>query len=160
MTGGANGIGAACVAQLRDAGARVAVLDLADASGADESLEVDVADEAGVVAAIADVERRFGGLDVAILSAGVGGSMPLLDLTTREWDRVVGVNLRGAFVCLRESARAMAANAPASGGAIVAITSISGFLSERLMAHYAVSKAGLAQLVRSAVASWVRSGSA
>jgi NAD(P)-dependent dehydrogenase (short-subunit alcohol dehydrogenase family) len=150
VTGGANGIGAACVAQLRDAGARVAVLDIMDASGADASLAVDVADEAAVVAAVSNIARRFGGLDIAILSAGVGGSMPLLDLTTQEWDRVVGTNLRGAFVCLRECARAMAANAPAPGGAIVAITSISGFLSERLMAHYATSKAGLAQLVRSA----------
>jgi NAD(P)-dependent dehydrogenase (short-subunit alcohol dehydrogenase family) len=87
---------------------------------------------------------------VAILSAGVGGSAPLLDLTTQEWDRVIGVNLRGAFVCLRECARVMAASAPARGGAIVAVTSISGFLSDRLMAHYAASKAGLAQLVRSA----------
>jgi NAD(P)-dependent dehydrogenase (short-subunit alcohol dehydrogenase family) len=150
VTGGAGGIGAACVAQLRTAGARVAVLDLADAPGADVSLAVDVADEAAVVDAVADAARHFGGLDVAILSAGVGGSAALLDLTTQEWDRVVGVNLRGAFVCLRECARAMKATAPARGGAIVAITSISGFLGDRLMAHYAASKAGLAQLVRSA----------
>lgn len=150
VTGGAQGIGAACVAQLRDAGSRVASLDLVDASAADLSLTVDVADESAVVEAVAAVTRQFGGLDVAILSAGVGGSAPLLDLTTEEWDRVVGVNLRGAFVCLRECARAMAANPPSQGGAIVAITSISGFLSDRLMAHYAASKAGLAQLVRSA----------
>jgi NAD(P)-dependent dehydrogenase (short-subunit alcohol dehydrogenase family) len=150
VTGGANGIGAACVARLREAGARVAVLDIVDASGSDLSLDVDVADETQVVAAVADVAQHFGGLDIAILSAGVGGSMPLLDLTTREWDRVVGVNLRGAFICLRECARTMAANAPAPGGVIVAVTSISGFLSDRLMAHYGASKAGLAQLVRSA----------
>jgi NAD(P)-dependent dehydrogenase (short-subunit alcohol dehydrogenase family) len=149
VTGGANGIGAACVSQLREAGASVAVLDVVDAPGGD-SLAVDVADEQAVVAAVGEVARRFGGLDIAILSAGVGGSAPLLDLSTDEWDRVVGVNLRGAFVCLRECARAMAANEPVAGGAIVAITSISGFLSDRLMAHYAASKAGLAQLVRSA----------
>ena len=150
VTGGAGGIGAACVEQLRTAGARVAVLDLAAAPAAEASFTVDVADESAVVAAVADVAQRFGGLDVAILSAGVGGSAPLLDLTTQEWDRVVGVNLRGAFVCLRECARAMTPTAPRSGGAIVAVTSISGFLSDRLMAHYAASKAGLAQLVRSA----------
>lgn len=80
-----------------------------------------------------------------MLSAGVGGSAPLLDMTTAEWDRVVNVNLRGAFVCLRECARAMA-----RGGAIIAITSVSGFLVDRTMAHYSASKAGLAQLVRSA----------
>jgi len=150
VTGGAQGIGAACVAQLQVAGAHVAVLDLVTAPSADASRVVDVAEEAAVVAAVSSVVQRFGGLDVAILSAGVGGSAPFLDLTTQEWDRVVGVNLRGAFVCLRECARAMAKNTPAPGGAIVAVTSISGFLSDRLMAHYAASKAGLAQLVRSA----------
>jgi NAD(P)-dependent dehydrogenase (short-subunit alcohol dehydrogenase family) len=105
-----------------------------------------------VVAGFRDAVGRLGGLDVAILSAGVGGSAPLLDMTTQEWDRVMNVNLRGAFVSLREAARAMttadATDGP--GGVIVAVTSISGFLSERLMAHYGVSKAGLAQLVRAA----------
>ena len=144
VTGGASGIGAACVTQLRAAGARVAVLDLADAPAADASFRVDVADEDAVVAGVRRAVSGLGGLDVAILSAGVGGSAPLLDLTAAEWDRVLNVNLRGAFVSLRECARAM------SGGSIVAVTSISGFLSERRMAHYAVSKAGLAQLVRSA----------
>ncbi len=144
VTGGASGIGAACVAQLRDAGARVVVLDLVEVPGTEASVRVDVADEESVVAAVARAVAQLGGLDIAILSAGVGGSAAVLDLTTQEWDRVLDVNLRGAFVCLRESARAMT-----GGGVIVAVTSISGFLSERLMVHYAVSKAGLAQLVRS-----------
>ncbi len=145
VTGGASGIGAACVAQLRGAGARVVSLDLDDAPDADWSVRADIADEDAVVAGVSEAVTQLGGLDVAVLSAGVGGSAALLDMTTQEWDRVLNVNLRGAFVSLRECARAMT-----GGGAIVAVTSISGFLSERLMAHYAVSKAGLAQLVRSA----------
>ncbi len=151
VTGGASGIGAACVEQLRDAGARVVVLDLTGTAAADGFVRVDVGDEEAVVAGVRDAVRQLGGLDIAILSAGVGGSASLLDMTTQEWDRVLDVNLRGAFVCLRECARAMN-DGPSTGvnGAIVAVTSISGFLSDRLMAHYAVSKAGLAQLVRSA----------
>ncbi|HWS44515.1 MAG TPA: SDR family NAD(P)-dependent oxidoreductase [Acidimicrobiia bacterium] len=147
VTGGASGIGAACVARLQAAGARVGVLDVAAAPAADVSCIVDVGDEPAVVEGVRDAVAQLGGLDVAVLSAGVGGSAPLLELTTDEWDRVVRVNLRGAFVCLRECARVMAS---ARGGAIVAITSISGFLTERSMAHYSVSKAALAQLVRSA----------
>ena len=58
----------------------------------------------------------------------------------------MNVNLRGAFVWLREVAR----DAMKTGGAIVAVTSVSGFLADRGMAHYSVSKAGLGQLVRSA----------
>jgi NAD(P)-dependent dehydrogenase (short-subunit alcohol dehydrogenase family) len=155
VTGGASGIGAACVARLRDADARVVVLDLVETGAADGSFRVDVADEDAVIAGVRQAAALLGGLDVAILSAGVGGSTPLLDLTTEEWDRVLDVNLRGAFVSLRECARAIidtAADASSSngGGAIVAVTSISGFLSDRGLAHYAVSKAGLAQLVRTA----------
>jgi NAD(P)-dependent dehydrogenase (short-subunit alcohol dehydrogenase family) len=148
VTGGASGIGAASVAQLRAAGARVVSLDLADAPDADASVQVDVGDEQAVVSGVREAVQRLDGLDVAVLSAGVGGSAALLDMTTREWDRVMNVNLRGAFVSLRECARAITETR--GGGAIVAVTSISGFLSERRMAHYAVSKAGLGQLVRSA----------
>src|SRR6267154_150681 len=107
VTGGASGIGAACVLQLRGAGARVISLDLADAPDADGSVRADVADEDAVGAGVGEAVAQLGGLDVAVLSAGVGGSAPLLDLTTREWDRVLNVNLRGAFVSLREAARAI-----------------------------------------------------
>lgn len=143
VTGGASGIGAACVELLRSSGARVVVFDLAETRNG--MVTVDVTDEAAVVDGVASAVAQLGGLDLAILSAGVGGSAPLLDLTLAEWDRVMNVNLRGAFVCLRECARAMT-----GGGAIVAITSVSGFLTERRMAHYSASKAALAQLVRSA----------
>src|SRR5450631_2251522 len=102
VTGGASGIGAASVAQLRAAGARVVSLDLADAPGADASVQVDVGDEPAVVSGVREAVQRLDGLDVAVLSAGVGGSAALLDMTTREWDRVMNVNLRGAFVSLRE----------------------------------------------------------
>jgi NAD(P)-dependent dehydrogenase (short-subunit alcohol dehydrogenase family) len=142
VTGGASGIGAACVTRLHDAGARVEILDLRSTP------PVDVADEQQVVAGVARAVGALGGLDVAILSAGVGGAAPLLDLTTAEWDRVMNVNLRGAFVCLRECARAMRDGG--MPGAIVTITSVSGFLTERTMALYSASKAALAQLTRSA----------
>lgn len=143
VTGGASGIGRACVERLEAAGAHVVVLDLA--SG------VDISDEAQVVDGVATAVSELGGLDVAILNAGAGGSAPLLDMTTAEWDRIMNVNLRGSFVCLREAGNAMKRTATGSqGGAIVAVTSVSGFLTERTMAHYSASKAGLAQLVRSA----------
>jgi NAD(P)-dependent dehydrogenase (short-subunit alcohol dehydrogenase family) len=137
VTGGASGIGAACVAQLEAAGARVAVLDV------QSSPSVDVGDEAQTVAGVARAVDELGGLDIGVLCAGIGGAARIVDLSTAEWDRVMNVNLRGAFVCLRECARAMT-----DGGAIVAITSVSGYLADRALAHYSVSKAGLAQLVR------------
>ena len=146
VTGGASGIGAATVAALQAAGARVAVLDLHAAPDADVSLLVDVGDEEQLVAAVREAVERLGALDVAVVNAGVGGMGAILGLSTEEWDRVMRVNLRGGFVTLRECARAMVAlQRP---GAIVAVTSVSGFLTDRSMAHYSVSKAGLAALVR------------
>jgi NAD(P)-dependent dehydrogenase (short-subunit alcohol dehydrogenase family) len=146
VTGGASGIGAATVARLKDAGARVAVLDLHDAPDADLSVRCDIGDERQVVSSVQAAVEHLGGLDVAIVNAGIGGMGAILDLSTDEWDRVMRVNLRGGFVTLRECARSMVDRE--SRGAIVAITSVSGFLTDRLMAHYSVSKAGLAALVR------------
>jgi len=146
VTGGASGIGAATVAQLRDAGARVVVLDLDDAPDADLSLRCDIGAEDEVESNVRAAVDHLGGLDIAIVNAGIGGMSAILDLSTDEWDRVMRVNLRGSFVTLRECARAMVHHE--RPGAIVAITSVSGFLTDRLMAHYSVSKAGLAALVR------------
>jgi NAD(P)-dependent dehydrogenase (short-subunit alcohol dehydrogenase family) len=149
VTGGASGIGAATVVALQDAGARVASLDRSDSPAADVSLRCDVANESEVVDSVAAAVAALGSLDVAVVNAGTGGSARLLDLTTAEWDRVMDVNLRGAFVTMRECARAMVARGTRDrAGSIVAVTSISGFLTERLMGHYSVSKAGLAALVR------------
>jgi NAD(P)-dependent dehydrogenase (short-subunit alcohol dehydrogenase family) len=147
VTGGASGIGGATVGRLRERGARVAVLDLEDpAEGAELSLRCDVSDEEAVVASVSAVAASFGGLDGTVLAAGVGGASPVLEMTTAEWDRVVSVNLRGAFVSLRECARAVVATG--THGAIVAVGSVSGFLADRTLAHYSASKAGLAAVVR------------
>jgi NAD(P)-dependent dehydrogenase (short-subunit alcohol dehydrogenase family) len=144
VTGGASGIGAATVAALQAAGARVASLDVGASTAADVSITTDVADEAQVVASVARAADALGGIDIAVVNAGIGGMSPLLEMQAAEWDRVMAVNLRGAFLTLRECGKAMVE----SGGAIVAVTSVSGFLTERLMGHYSVSKAGLAALVR------------
>jgi NAD(P)-dependent dehydrogenase (short-subunit alcohol dehydrogenase family) len=146
VTGGASGIGAAAVAALRARGARVAVLDIAECTSADVTLRCDVGEESDVVAGVARAVDALGDLHVAVVNAGIGGFARIVDMSTDEWDRVLRVNLRGAFVTIRECARAMIARQ--TTGAIVAVTSVSGFLAERGMAHYAASKAGLAQLVR------------
>jgi NAD(P)-dependent dehydrogenase (short-subunit alcohol dehydrogenase family) len=146
VTGGASGIGAATVAALRRHGARVVVLDVQEAPDADLFIACNVEHDEALVAAIERAVGELGGLDVAIVNAGVGGFAPILDLDVDEWDRVIAVNLRAAFLTIRECARAMVARHTA--GVIVTVTSISAFLVERGMAPYSVSKAGLAQLTR------------
>jgi NAD(P)-dependent dehydrogenase (short-subunit alcohol dehydrogenase family) len=151
VTGGASGIGRATVARLRSAGARVAVLDVQEpADAVDLAVHCDVTDELTVAGAIADVVAQLGPPEVAVLAAGVGASAPLLDMPVDDWDRVHRVNVRGVFLTLRESARAMVAHDRA--GSIVAVGSVSGILSDRWMSHYAASKAAVHQLVRVAAA--------
>ncbi len=151
VTGGASGIGAATVELLRAAGTRVAVLDLnADRATADLAITADAGDEDEVVAAVKRVVAELGPPDIAVLAAGVASYAPVLEMKTEEWDRIHRVNLRGAFLGLRESGRAMAA--AGRPGVIVAIGSVSGIVSDRYLAHYATTKAAVHQLVRVAAA--------
>ena len=150
VTGGSQGIGEAIVRHLRDGGARVAVLEIESAEGADLAVTCDVADEKAVMHAVGEVVDAFGDIQYAFLNAGVGALAPLLAMPLDEWDRIQGVNLRGAFLCLRECAAAMVERG--TRGSIVATGSVSGTLADRAMAHYNSSKAGLASLARVAAA--------
>jgi len=151
VTGGSSGIGEATVALLQEAGARVAVLDVhARVGQGDLALACDVGDEDAVVAAVARVVGELGPPDVAVLAAGVGGFAPVLEMSAAEWDRVHRVNLRGVFLCLRECGKAMVRAEKA--GAIVAVGSVSGLLSDRYLVHYATAKAAVHQLVKVAAA--------
>lgn len=151
VTGGSSGIGEATVALLSKAGARVAVLDVQASDGhGDLAIECDVGDEPQVVSAVERVVAELGPPDAAVLAAGIGGFSPILEMTSEEWDRVHRVNLRGVFLCLRESGRAMVA--ARRRGCIVAVGSVSGLLSDRYLVHYATTKAAVHQLVRVAAA--------
>jgi NAD(P)-dependent dehydrogenase (short-subunit alcohol dehydrogenase family) len=151
VTGGASGIGAATVVQLREAGARVAVLDVQAQEGdGDLAIKCDVGDEREVVAGVQRVVDELGTPAAGVLAAGIGGMSPILNMSAEEWDRVQRVNLRGVFLCLREAARAIvAAEQP---GAIVAVGSVSGIVSDRGIVHYSTTKAAVHQLARVAAA--------
>jgi NAD(P)-dependent dehydrogenase (short-subunit alcohol dehydrogenase family) len=149
VTGGASGIGAAVVERLLAAGARVTVLDRQapehPAADGVRHLECDVADEAQVLSAFTQIDDAGDVPAVAVLNAGTGGFGRLTELPTEEWDRVMGVNARGVFLTLRESARRMVESG--RPGCIVVTSSISAAGHERGMAHYAASKAAVDALV-------------
>ncbi len=121
VTGAARGIGKATAELFERAGARVARIDLEAGEGI---IQADVSREADVERALDEAARRLGGLDVLVNNAGIAVRKTSLDITLDEWERVLGVNLTGLFLCSRAAARTMRSK---GGGAIVNLASIMGF---------------------------------
>ncbi len=120
ITGAARGIGKATADLLEKAGAKVARIDL------DADIRCDVSDEKQVEAAF----RQIGAVDILVNNAGIAVRKTSLDITLEEWNRVIGVNLTGVFLCSRVAARGMKEKGKDGlprGGAIVNLASIMGF---------------------------------
>jgi NAD(P)-dependent dehydrogenase (short-subunit alcohol dehydrogenase family) len=151
VTGGASGIGAAVVKRLRDAGETVVVWDL---DGGD--IACDISDPEAVESAMARTVESAGVPEHFVACAGMGASGLLLEQTPADWRRVLDVNLTGTWLTMRAGAQAMIDNG--IRGSIVAVSSISGTLTDRNMGAYCVSKAGIDMLVRVAAAEWGADG--
>jgi 2-deoxy-D-gluconate 3-dehydrogenase len=154
VTGAAMGIGCAIAARLAAAGAAVVIADL-DASAAAATAKefedrefnvlavgVDVADERDVRAIFDTAIAWRGKVDILVNNAGIFPTVPVLDMTVEDFDRVQAVNLRGAFLCAREAGRRM--RKQGTGGVIINITSIDALHPSSVgLAHYDASKHGL-----------------
>ncbi len=159
ITGGASGFGLAVAERLLTAGARVAIADVredvvqaaaARLSGA-VPIVMDVTDQAAVVAGMAKAAEAMGGLDTLVNSAGVFEFRPFEEVTEREWDWIIDVNLKGVFLScqaampyLRESGR----------GRIVNISSDAGKKGFALISTYVASKFGVVGLTQSLAAEY------
>ncbi|GLX00025.1 3-oxoacyl-ACP reductase [Microtetraspora sp. NBRC 16547] len=157
MTGAARGIGAAVAKWLARDGLAVGVIDLdeADCAGTVEAIRgeggsavavaADVADEAAVTAAVARVAAELGPPTVLVNNAGVGPRADLVEMTTQQWDAVLGVNLRGPFFVTRAVVPHMI---EAGWGRIVTMSSISA-VGDAARVDYASAKAGLIGFTKS-----------
>lgn len=156
VTGAARGIGLATARRFLSEGWRVALLDIdaetlarAEAALADPArvlaLHADVASEAAVNAAVARIEAAWGRLDALVNNAGIAVFKPVLETTAAEWERVIAVNLTGAFLCTQAAAPLMLRG---GGGAVVNIASISGLRASTLRVAYGTSKAALIHLTK------------
>ena len=152
VTGGAQGIGQGIAERFVEAGAAVAILDI-NGEGAREvarglgralALEGDVADEEQVKAAVAQTVARLGSLDVLVNNAGIEISGTVAEMSSETWDRVLAVNLRGAFLCSKYAIPHMRGR----GGAIVNISSVHAFHSYPHEPAYDASKSGMLGLTR------------
>lgn len=152
VTGGAQGIGEACVRRFAREAAKVVIVDVDDSHGqalADELgglyVHCDVGDKAQVDAMVAKTLAAHGRIDVLVNNAGIFKAADFLDITEGDFDAVLRVNLKGAFLVGQACAREMA---KAGGGSIVNMSSVNGVLAIPNIASYNVSKGGINQLTR------------
>jgi NAD(P)-dependent dehydrogenase (short-subunit alcohol dehydrogenase family) len=131
-----------------DQGAREVVQDAARFGGRAVAVRADISRASDVRGLFEDVGRTFGRLDILVNNAGVFSAVPLLEVTEALWDQVLGVNLKGTFLCAQAAAPIMAAQ---QSGTIINLAS-GGGLSPRpgyeTSAPYAASKAGVIMLTR------------
>ena len=155
VTGGSSGIGRATVERLAAEGAAVTVNYIGDPEPAEGlvrevearggralALEADVAREDRVVEMFGRAAEQLGGpLDVLVNNAGIEAPFQLVDMPLEQWNRVLAVNLTGAFLCAREAARGLRrASAP---GVIVNVSSVHEVIPWPRFSHYCASKSGM-----------------
>ena len=159
VTGGARGIGYAIAEKLSSDGYSVIISDilaeaasesaskLADGGARAISVEGDVSKPESVDAMFKASIEEFGRVDVLVNNAGITRDGLLLRLDAEDWDMVMGVNLKGAFLCTKAASRIMMKN---RWGRIINISSVVGVMGNAGQSNYSASKAGLVGLTKSA----------
>ena len=158
VTGGARGIGRAIALRLAQDGAKVGIVDLTDI-GADTALDIeqatgrattfikaDISKEAEVRAAVADIEDALGPVDILVNNAGITRDNLLVVMDEGDWDAVLAVNLKGAFLMSKAVMRGMIKR---RRGSIVSISSVVGRRGNAAQTNYSAAKAGLIGLTKS-----------
>jgi len=158
VTGGSSGIGEAVARRLAAAGAAVAVnyrshpkaakkivAEIQAAGGKAIAIYADVSKEREIETMFASLVEEFGAIDILVNSAGIENKSPFLEMPVGDWDQVMTVNLRGAFLCSQLAARQMVKN---GGGVIIHISSVHQTIPWGGYAHYCAAKGGLDMLMK------------
>ncbi len=174
VTGGSSGIGQMIAVRLAQEGASVAInyssstkraeetrqliIDTCRKSGDSvptvEVIKADVSNENDVDRMFDQVLSSFGGLDVLVNNAGIQIDKPSVEMTAAEFDRVIGINLRGAFLCAK---RAISHFLESSGGVVVNVSSVHEAIPKPFYLGYSVSKGGMHNLTRTLALEYARS---
>lgn len=168
VTGGASGIGEACVLTFARGGANVLIADLnaqlgeqvvaaaKQAGGDARFVRADVSDPSSVEQMVQAAIQSFGRLDIAVNNAGIGGeSKPAGEYSIESWQKVIDVNLNGVFYCMRYEIPAMLRH---GGGAIVNMASILGAVGFATAPAYVAAKHGVVGLTKSAALAYSKQG--
>ena len=159
ITGAARGIGRACAERLLADGARIVIADINAERLATTVAEIgnpenvfsyvcDVSKKSNVDDLIAAAVKKFGSVDIMVNNAGIAMIQDFLDITEQDYDKVLGINLKGPFFGVQAAARQMIAQG--RGGVIVNMSSINSGLANPKVATYAISKGGLNQVTSTA----------
>jgi glucose 1-dehydrogenase len=167
VTGANSGIGKAIALGLAASGADIVVNYVVDPAAAEEvahqieaggrraiTIKADVSKEDDVGSMFASAVRHFGTIHIAVNNAGLQRDAPLLDMTIEQWNKVIGVNLTGQFLCAREAvrefkSRGVSRQISAAAGKLVFMSSVHQEIPWAGHANYAASKGGVMQLMRS-----------
>jgi len=159
VTGGASGLGEAIARRFAEEGAKVVIADIdevgarrvvdaiEDEGGAAEVATLDVTHERDVAALVDDVLERHRRLDTLVCSAAVETRASVVDCTDDDWQRVVDVNLKGPFLCMKHAIPAIVAS---GGGSVILMGSVLGAIGSPGYAAYCASKGGLENLAKQA----------
>jgi NAD(P)-dependent dehydrogenase (short-subunit alcohol dehydrogenase family) len=167
VTGAARGIGRACAERFLAEGAIVVLGDIdaaelkkcaAEIGAADSVLAVvtDVSKKDQVNALVAAAVAKFGRIDIMVNNAGIAPVQDFLDISEADYDRVLAVNLKGAFMGTQAAARQMIAQG--AGGVIINMSSINSGLANPRVATYAISKGGMNQVTSTAAVAFAPHG--
>jgi NAD(P)-dependent dehydrogenase (short-subunit alcohol dehydrogenase family) len=154
VTGGAKGIGGACVKAFTEGGAKVCILDIdqagqefADTLGGDTFfIHCDVSKEDEVKTAFRKIEKKLGAVEVLVNNAGIQRYSTVTETSEEEWDLVMNVNLKSAFLCSKYAIPMMVNN---KKGCVINVASVQSFISQKNVAPYTTSKTALLGLTRS-----------
>lgn len=171
ITGASSGLGAHFAQVLAQGGARLAIAarrrdrlealeqELAGICDDITVIEMDVADPDSISRSFGDLTATWGGIDVLVNNAGITSVKAAIDYTVEDFDAIIDVNLRGAFLVARDVANVMRTDRSGqSGGSIINIASILGLRQAGHVAAYAMSKAGVVQMTKLLALEWARYG--
>ncbi len=156
VTGGARGIGKSIALKLAEAGSHIAIFDIEEAKDCAEEVEkigrrcltqkVDVSQGEEVTKSVEEVYKAFGKIDILVNNAGITRDNLLLRMKEEDWDKVMSINLKGAFHCCKAVVKYMIKQ---KEGCIVNIASIIGIVGNLGQVNYAASKGGLISFTKS-----------
>ncbi|MDD5604071.1 MAG: 3-oxoacyl-[acyl-carrier-protein] reductase [Eubacteriales bacterium] len=158
ITGSGRGLGKSIAMKLAKMGARIVLNDIASSDTVDATCaemkekgysavvaKGDVRDENDVESMIKTAINEYGSVDILVNNAGITRDMPLIKMGEKDWDDVLDINLKGAFICTKAAVKEMMKK---RYGRIINVSSVAGLMGNRGQANYSASKAGLIGLTK------------